>query len=174
MAKQPKNITLTFDDNAGYLDHIYRLKEANERVVFMHKGSDGDTLYKFVIDADETDNNVPCLDLFSNQVVMIHKGTLVYVPATYTIKEDSDPTKTYSQVWKLEVKELSKERMCLTKRDFNGEEFHKWALSQVQEMNQFRNEVSKRRPTDEEKELLKLNKPLIKILNKMTDDYVED
>lgn len=67
-----------------------------------------------------------------------------------------------------------KPRVYLDKRSFNGEEFHKWALTELQEMNQFRNEVSKRRPTDEEKELLKLNKPVVKIFNRLTSDDVED
>jgi hypothetical protein len=53
----------------------------------------------------------------------------------------------------------AKKSYCLKKREFLGEEFYKWALQDNEEMLRFRNEVSARRPTDEEKTLLKLYKP---------------
>lgn len=47
----------------------------------------------------------------------------------------------------------------MTKRDFYGEEWFKWALQDYEALRQFRNEVSGRRPTELEKILLRINKP---------------
>jgi hypothetical protein len=46
----------------------------------------------------------------------------------------------------------------VTKREFHGEQFYLWALGKYEKMRAYRNEVSKRKPTEEELLILKLNK----------------
>lgn len=47
----------------------------------------------------------------------------------------------------------------MTAREFHGEEWFKWALRDYEELRQFRNAVSKRRPTEVELLILTINKP---------------
>lgn len=47
----------------------------------------------------------------------------------------------------------------MTPRDFFGEEFYLWALQDYQQMREFRNAVSKRRPSEAEILELQINKP---------------
>ena len=66
-----------------------------------------------------------------------------------------------------------KTKMLLLSRDFLGEEFFKWASQDLEEMNRFRNEVSKRRPTEEEKVIMQINKPWISFYNNITSNMKE-
>jgi hypothetical protein len=47
----------------------------------------------------------------------------------------------------------------MSAREFHGEEFYLWALQDYESLRAFRNAVSKRRPTEEELMILKINKP---------------
>jgi hypothetical protein len=46
----------------------------------------------------------------------------------------------------------------MTKREFFGE-FYLWALQDYEKLRAYRNEIAKRKPTEEEMLVLKLNKP---------------
>jgi chloramphenicol O-acetyltransferase len=63
--------------------------------------------------------------------------------------------------------------MALTTRAFLGEEFFKFATQDLEEMNRFRNEVSKRRPSEEEKLIMQINKPWISFWNTVLSNVRE-
>ena len=47
----------------------------------------------------------------------------------------------------------------MTRREFHGEEFYLWMLQKYEQLRAYRNAVSKRKPTEEEMLILRINKP---------------
>ena len=47
----------------------------------------------------------------------------------------------------------------MTNREFHGEDFYLWMLQKYEQMRAYRNVVSKRKPTEEEMLILRINKP---------------
>jgi len=80
------------------------------------------------------------------------------------------PTQVKSEI---EARPKVKKRFILSSRDFLGEEFYKAASKDLEELNRFRNEVSARRPSEEEKLILKINKSWIAFYNNILSDVKE-
>ena len=64
-------------------------------------------------------------------------------------------------------------RKLLSPRDFLGEETYKSYIQDLESMNQFRNEVSKRRPTEAEIIIMKINKVWISFYKNVLNPYTE-